>query len=193
MTSLYARRDLVHVFVAVTDGGCGQGHSRPVWDGMPLPTWELKCSKCTLSLKDDVNWSATQGEIPETYDEKIAREDAERRNTTLKEVKREANQDMLLDIMKQNQEMQRQNAELQKQLLELQIGQVSQVGGKWQVANESHPEPELASTQVAGKSDGKVISPPPPTTTRPPINRPQTRPQTRPTQSTGKLQTQETS
>lgn len=81
--ALYGRSDVVSVAVPPTSGGCGATHSRPVANGVPLDEWDLEgvCIVCAASLKKDGDplWSATVAEIPETPDEKLTREDAEKR------------------------------------------------------------------------------------------------------------------
>src|SRR5215470_14651816 len=79
---LYARSDLSSVFVPVESGGCGQHHSRPVVDGAPVGIWSFShddCEGCANFLAQDAHWSGTLSGIPETPDEKLAREDAEKR------------------------------------------------------------------------------------------------------------------
>jgi ribosomal protein S27AE len=41
--------------------------------------WKLDCTQCETHLKTDALWSATVSEIPETPDEKLTREDWEKR------------------------------------------------------------------------------------------------------------------
>jgi hypothetical protein len=82
--TLYARSDLAYVIVPVSSGGCGSPHRRPVENGAPAKLWGLECpGRCEEFLrKTDASghqWSATMSELPETYDEKHAREDFEKR------------------------------------------------------------------------------------------------------------------
>ena len=79
--SLFARSDLAYVFVGPAHGGCGapRGHSRPVENGAPAKTWRLDCPACEDHLRHDPHWSSTVSDIPETHDEKLAREDFEKR------------------------------------------------------------------------------------------------------------------
>jgi len=60
-------------------GGCGQVHSRPVENGAPVKIWALDCPQCENHLRSDTSWATTLSEIPETYDEKLAREDFDKR------------------------------------------------------------------------------------------------------------------
>lgn len=78
---LFARSDVASIAVPETAGGCGASHSRPVVDGAPDLEWDLErmCMPCARHLRGDPLWSATLAEIPETPDERIAREDAEKR------------------------------------------------------------------------------------------------------------------
>ncbi len=82
--TLYARSDLAYVNVPTSSGGCGEPHRRPVENGAPAKLWPLNCpGQCEDFLrKQDINghqWSATMSEIPETHDEKISREDFDKR------------------------------------------------------------------------------------------------------------------
>jgi len=82
--TLYARSDLAYVNVPTSSGGCGEPHRRPVEDGAPAKLWGLNCpGQCEEFLrKTDTTghqWSATMSEIPETHDEKAAREDFDKR------------------------------------------------------------------------------------------------------------------
>ena len=78
--ALYARSDLMSVGVSVEGHkGCGRTHSRPVDHGAPAKIWKLECPPCEDHLRSDRNWSTTLSEIPETHDEKITREDLEKR------------------------------------------------------------------------------------------------------------------
>jgi hypothetical protein len=78
---LYGRNDVMSVAVPTTAGGCGAMHSRPVADGVPVDEWDIEeiCVVCAVSLRGDPLWAAMPSEIPETPDEKIVREDAEKR------------------------------------------------------------------------------------------------------------------
>ena len=76
---LYARSDLVHVYVSEAHGGCGAegGHSRPVENGAPAKIWDLarQCIKCCDHLRHNADqWSTTLAEQPETYDGRLIRE-----------------------------------------------------------------------------------------------------------------------
>lgn len=77
--ALYARSDLAAVTVSVAHGGCGSTHHRPANDGKPVQVWEMDCVACGDHLRHDPHWSVTLSEIPETYDEKSAREDFDKR------------------------------------------------------------------------------------------------------------------
>ena len=78
--TLYSRSDLAAVTVSVdAHGGCGRTHSRPVSGDRPVALWELSCPPCEDHLRSDPHWSTTRSEIPETHDEKLKREDFEKR------------------------------------------------------------------------------------------------------------------
>ena len=78
--SLWARSDLASVSVSPTaHGGCGLVHNRPAPGGKPVDLWELDCPACSDHLRHDPLWSSTLSEIPETHDEKNAREDFDKR------------------------------------------------------------------------------------------------------------------
>lgn len=77
--AIYARSDLAAVYVSDAHGGCGQGHRRPVENGAPAKLWKLECFACEDHLRSDPLWSTTIAELPETYDEKLTREDLEKR------------------------------------------------------------------------------------------------------------------
>ena len=79
--TLYATSNLVAATVPVVNGGCGTEHRRPVINGAPQHPWGLACPPCEDFLRKNNadQWSATLSEIPETYDEKLAREDFEKR------------------------------------------------------------------------------------------------------------------
>jgi hypothetical protein len=46
-----------------------------VVQGAPVKVWGLTCGPCEDWLRSDPHWSPTISKIPETYDEKITRED----------------------------------------------------------------------------------------------------------------------
>jgi SAP domain len=77
--ALWARSDLASVSVSAAHGGCGEVHVRPAPGGNPVQLWKLDCEACADYLRSDAHWSVTSSEIPETHDEKVAREDFERR------------------------------------------------------------------------------------------------------------------
>ena len=78
--TVYAASSIVYVAVSPAHGGCGESHTRPVVQGAPARTWGLTCpGGCEDHLRSDPHWSATAGGIPETFDEKITREDFEKR------------------------------------------------------------------------------------------------------------------
>lgn len=77
--TVYARSDISCVALSKAHGGCGEVHSRPVVEGAPVKLWKLDCPQCGDHLRSDPLWSSTVSEIPETYDEKVKREDQERR------------------------------------------------------------------------------------------------------------------
>jgi hypothetical protein len=77
--TIYARSDLCYVAVSADHGGCGLGHARPVVGGAPAKVWALDCHACEDHLRFDALWSPQVTTIPETLDEKNAREDVEKR------------------------------------------------------------------------------------------------------------------
>lgn len=80
--ALFARSDIASVIIPPAHGGCGSVHSRPVANGAPVPIWEFDhaaCPRCAAVLSKDAHWSGTISEIPETPDEKIIREDRDKR------------------------------------------------------------------------------------------------------------------
>jgi hypothetical protein len=77
--TVYARGDIASVSISASHGGCGATHTRPVEKGAPAKLWELSCLQCEDHLRADSLWSATMSEIPETPDEKAAREDFDKR------------------------------------------------------------------------------------------------------------------
>ena len=77
--TVFAASSIVYVAVSPEHGGCGESHVRPVVQGAPVKVWGLECAKCEDHLRSDPHWAATISNIPETYDEKIGREDWERR------------------------------------------------------------------------------------------------------------------
>jgi hypothetical protein len=81
-TALYAASDVCYVAVSAEGhGGCGQPHSRPVVNGAPAKVWALDCPPCEDHLRTSQkhHWSPVLSEIPETHDERLAREDFEKR------------------------------------------------------------------------------------------------------------------
>lgn len=77
---LYAASSIMLVAPSEAQGGCGAVHTRPVTHGAPAKVWKLDCPKCHDALKDDPLWSGTEQEIPETIDEKRAREESEKKS-----------------------------------------------------------------------------------------------------------------
>lgn len=77
--TIYARSDISAVTLSSAHGGCGLTHSRPAPGGNPVKLWALSCPQCEDHLRSDRDWSPTIPDIPETPDEKSAREDWERR------------------------------------------------------------------------------------------------------------------
>jgi hypothetical protein len=66
---VYARSDVMGVAITADGGGCGQTHSRPVFDGAPVKTWKLDCPYCEQALKDDPCWAGDVLSIPLNPDE----------------------------------------------------------------------------------------------------------------------------
>lgn len=73
--TIYASSAISYVAVGSAHRGCGSSHSRPVVQGAPVKVWALNCPPCEDHLRSDAHWSATISKIPETYDEKLQRED----------------------------------------------------------------------------------------------------------------------
>lgn len=95
--TLYARSDLMSVWVPPAEGGCGATHSRPVTRGVPSKSWQLDCPPCEGHLRgagkpqvlkftpgdakagilpkqervaaSDPHWSSTPDSVPLTPDE----------------------------------------------------------------------------------------------------------------------------
>ena len=77
--TIYASSAISYVAVGSAHGGCNSSHSRPVVQGAPVKVWALKCPPCEDHLRSDPHWSPTISKIPETYDEKLQREDFDQR------------------------------------------------------------------------------------------------------------------
>ena len=77
--TVHARSDLAYISISEAHGGCGRPHSRPVVNGEPAKLWSLTCSQCEDHLRGDPLWSTTISGVPETLDERLAREDFEHR------------------------------------------------------------------------------------------------------------------
>jgi hypothetical protein len=103
----YGRNDVVSVAVPVTAGGCGATHSRPVADGVAADEWDLEqaCLTCSTALQGDPLWASMPAEIPETPDERMIREDAEKRGER--------------QIKKSQERLSVQQGELNEKLVEL--------------------------------------------------------------------------
>jgi hypothetical protein len=124
---LYGRNDVMSVAVPATAGGCGAMHSRPVADGVAADEWDLErvCVMCAVALRGDPLWAAMPSEIPETPDEKMIREDAEKRGER--------------QIKKSQEKLSVQQGELNEKLVELLAR-----GGR-----AAEPDPELIARLVA--------------------------------------------
>src|SRR5260370_35462325 len=70
---MYAPSNMQSITVGPDHGGCGRPHVR---DGDP---WGVDCPACEDHLRWDGRWSPTISGIQGTFDEKIAREDWEKR------------------------------------------------------------------------------------------------------------------
>jgi len=77
--TVYAASSIVYVAVSPEHGGCGESHVRPVVQGAPAKVWGLECPRCEDHLRSDPHWSPVISKIPETFDEKLTREDFEKR------------------------------------------------------------------------------------------------------------------
>ena len=75
----YSASNIMAVNLSDAHGGCGSLHTRPVRNGAPDKIWKLDCVMCENHLRTDPLWSGTIAEIPETHNEKIEREDYEKR------------------------------------------------------------------------------------------------------------------
>jgi hypothetical protein len=71
---IYARSDIQSVTVSDAHGGCGSPHLRPEGEAC----WGLSCAQCEGHLRTDSNWSTRRDSIPETVDEVLVRENAEK-------------------------------------------------------------------------------------------------------------------
>ena len=79
--TLYPPSNWVESTVPVDLGGCGSPHRRPYVNGAPVHPYALECPLCEdyLRKNNSDQFSATPSEIRETYDEKLAREDFDKR------------------------------------------------------------------------------------------------------------------
>ena len=78
--TVFARSDVSAVAISPDHGGCGTVHSRPAPGGVPVKVWALNCPDgCENFLRKDSLWGGQPHEIPETHDEKLIREDVEKR------------------------------------------------------------------------------------------------------------------
>jgi hypothetical protein len=79
---LYAASNVMAVNIPadVIGGGVQHSHSRPGHGGAPVHPWGLECLPCEdyLRVHNSDQWSATLTDIPATYDETRAREQAEK-------------------------------------------------------------------------------------------------------------------
>lgn len=127
---LYGRNDVMSVSVPSTSGGCGVTHSRPVADGVAADEWDLEktCVTCAGSIKGDPLWAAMPAEVPETPDERMIREDAEKRGERA--------------IKKSQEKLSVQQGELNQRIVELL--ERSGTGG-----GTAAPDPELIAALVA--------------------------------------------
>jgi paraquat-inducible protein B len=100
--AVYARSDMMSVFVPAESGGCGQPHSRPVINGVPAKIWKLGCSQCEKDIKADIarstyttyidgkkhvvnngTWSESQLHVPLTPDESEVADAMEKSGQTI--------------------------------------------------------------------------------------------------------------
>jgi hypothetical protein len=125
---LYGRNDVMSVAVPLTAGGCGAMHSRPVSDGVAADEWNLEsvCVMCSIALRGDPLWAAMPSEIPETPDERMIREDAEKRGERA--------------IKKSQERLSVQQGELNEKIVEL-LSRGTQTAAM--------PDPEIVSRLVA--------------------------------------------
>lgn len=75
--TVYAMSSIQQECVGADHGGCGKRHDRPTGrDGKPVKVWALSCpGGCEEHLRSKPGWATTISKVPETYDEKAARED----------------------------------------------------------------------------------------------------------------------
>jgi len=132
---LYGRNDVMSVSVPSSAGGCGVIHSRPVTDGVTVDEWDLErmCIMCAMSLKGDPLWAAMPAEIPETPDEKMIREDAEKRGE--RQIKKSQEK-----LSVQQFELSQQQAEMNQHIVAMLMRGSN--GG-------SSPDPDLIAALVA--------------------------------------------
>lgn len=78
--TLYPPSSWVESTVPVDNGGCGETHRRPYVEGRPVHPYGLECPPCEDYLRKAMGdqWSANIADIVETYNEKTARERAEK-------------------------------------------------------------------------------------------------------------------
>src|SRR5215469_9657550 len=77
--TMHARSDLASISVSAAHGGCGTTHVRPAPGGNPVALWSLTCPACEDFLRSSDLWASSPADIPETHDEKLNREDFEKR------------------------------------------------------------------------------------------------------------------
>jgi hypothetical protein len=159
---LCARSDVSHVAISVDAGGCGASHSRPVTNGAPEEVWKLNCPQCESFLRGDPLWSATEAEIPETYDEQTRREDEEKRGNRAREKARETLDVRMVDMMELMSKRSAQEAGVDPELIaRLVQEQVAKVLAEKQISPpepepESEPEPELDLDKLHWKTLQKM-------------------------------------
>ena len=77
--TIWARSDVAAVNVSAAHGACDRTHSPPVEQGAPAKIWALDCPLCEDHLRSSDLWAVSPADIPETHDEKLNREDFEKR------------------------------------------------------------------------------------------------------------------
>jgi hypothetical protein len=78
--ALYAQSSWVECTVPTDNGGCGNTHRRPYVNGVAVHPYALNCPPCEDFLRayNSDQWSVNVADIPETHDEKKAREQADK-------------------------------------------------------------------------------------------------------------------
>jgi hypothetical protein len=162
--TLYARADVSYVSVPRENGGCGEPHSRPVFNGAPAKQFILNCQPCENFLRADIArsggnkkvrtingdtglalrerylglWGATADTTPETPDDELKREADEARMVA-------TNAASQTQTFAQIGQAIAGNAELMSKFIELQASLM---------AKTAEPAPKVLQAAVEPPADG---------------------------------------